>query len=55
MSEQNKKIIPKNKSNKKLTFKTCKNNTIKSLTEVEYFLNNFHELSKYIKLYKILK
>ena len=33
----------------------CKDNTIKSLHEVEYFLNNFHRFIKYVKLYKILK
>ena len=40
---------------KKFNFKCCKDNTIKSLNEVEYFLNNFHRFIKYIKLYKILK
>ena len=36
-------------------FKCCKDNTIKSLHEVEYFLNHFHRFIKYIKLYKMLK
>lgn len=40
---------------KKFNFKCCKDNTIKSLREVEYFLNHFHRFIKYIKLYKILK
>ena len=40
---------------KKLNFKTCKKNTIKSLNEVETFLRNFGQFTKYIKLYKILK
>ena len=40
---------------KKFNFKCCKDNTIKSLHEVEYFLNHFHRFIKYIKLYKILK
>ena len=40
---------------KKFNFKCYKNNTIKSLHEVEYFLNHFHRFIKYIKLYKILK
>lgn len=40
---------------KKLNFKTCKNNTINSLNEVEHFLRDFKHFSKYIKLYKILK
>lgn len=39
---------------KKLNFKTCKKNTINSLHEVEHFLRNFNQFSKYIKLYKIL-
>lgn len=40
---------------KKLNFKTCKKNTIKSLNEIEYFLNNFEKFCRYVKLYKILK
>ena len=44
---------PKNKN--KLCFSVMKNNTIKSLNEVEYFLNNINSFWKYIKLYKILK
>ena len=40
---------------KKFNFKCCKDNTVKSLRDVEYFLNNFHRFIKYIKLYKILK
>ena len=40
---------------KKLSFKTCKKNTINSLNDVEYFLRNFNKFIKYIKLYKILK
>lgn len=40
---------------KKLSFKTCKKNTINSLNEVEHFLRNFQGFMKYIKLYKILK
>lgn len=55
---ENKKGHGKNFSppkKKKLNFKTCKNNTIKSLNEVEHFLRDFKHFSKYIKLYKILK
>lgn len=48
----NKACPPKKK---KLNFKTCKNNTINSLNEVECFLRNIKHFSKYIKLYKILK
>lgn len=40
---------------KNFNFNLYKNNTIKSLNEVEYFLNNFNNFIKYIKLYKILK
>lgn len=40
---------------KKQDFKTLKNNTIKSLNEVEYFLNNFERFVKSVKLYKLLK
>ena len=32
-----------------------KRNTINSLKEVEYFLNNSRQIIQYIKLYKILK
>ncbi len=48
------KNIKKAKSSK-LTLKLCKDNTLKSLYEVENFLNNFNNIFKYIKLYKILK
>ena len=44
-----------NKKNKKFDFNQKKNNTIKSLSEVECFLRNFKKISKYIKLYKIIK
>ncbi len=48
--------FPKNKpKNFTETFKCCKKNTIHSLNEVEYFLNNFNHFLKYVKLYKILK
>ena len=40
---------------KKLSFKICKKNTIKSLNEVEHFLRDFQGFWKYVKLYKILK
>ncbi len=40
---------------KKFNFKCCKDNTLKSLHDVEYFLNHFNRFIKYIKLYKILK
>ena len=40
---------------KHFDFKCYKNNTIKSLYDVEYFLNNFKHNIKYLKLYKLLK
>ena len=45
----------KEKKPSKFKLKLCKDNTIKSLYEVEHFLNNFNNIFKYIKLYKILK
>ena len=42
-------------NNKKLTFKSIKNNTISSLNDVEYFLNKVQNTLRYIKLYKSLK
>ena len=52
-----KKEIDCNKKPKNFmeNFKCCKKNTINSLNEVEYFLNNFQHFFKYVKLYKILK
>ena len=50
----NKKSLPPAQKNK-INFKKIKNNTFNSLNEVEYFLNDFHRFSNYIKLYKILK
>lgn len=44
-----------NHSKNKFDFKKLKNNTCHSLNEVEYFLNNIHQFTNYIKLYKILK
>ena len=43
------------KNQKKLSFKSLKNNTLSSLNEVEHFLNNFQNAIKYIKLYKLFK
>ena len=49
----------KNRSEKKsphkksFDFKLCKKNTIHSLNEIEYFLNNLNTAFKYIKIYKI--
>ena len=40
---------------KKFDFKAKKDNTVNSLKEIEYFLNNINIFLKYFKLYKILK
>ncbi len=45
----------KKEKKKKFDFNKKKENTIKSLNEVETFLRNFKNISKYIKLYKIIK
>ena len=50
-----KKNLKHQNSKKSFNFKLYKNNTINSLNEVEYFLNNFNNFIKYVKLYKILK
>ena len=42
-------------NNKKFNIAEKKKNTIKSLSDVELFLRNFHKLKNYIKLYKIIK
>ena len=42
-------------SKKKIDFKCYPKNAIKSLKEVEHFLNNFQHYFKYIELYKLLK
>ena len=49
------KAGPQKPKKKKVDFKQLKNNTCKSLNEVEYFLNNFQKFTNCIKLYKILK
>ena len=45
----------KDHKKKKIDFKEKKNNICKSLDEVELFLNNIKDISKYLKLYKLLK
>ncbi|MBR2241032.1 MAG: hypothetical protein IJ890_06615 [Clostridia bacterium] len=50
-NSENNKIMKKNK----FDFNKKKENTIKSISEVELFLRNFKNISKYIKLYKIIK
>ena len=52
----NNRNYSKNKNQpKKINIKNIKDNTIKSLQEVEYFLSNFNKIFKSIKLYKIFK
>ncbi len=43
------------KQKKKFDFNSYKKNTLKSLNEIEYFLNNFKKIRKIIKIKKILK
>jgi len=40
---------------KNFNFKTHKENTVKSLNDVEFFLNNFKKFHNYLKIYKLLK
>ena len=40
----------KPKGKHKFDFKKMKNNTCKSLNEVEYFLNNLHRFKNYINI-----
>lgn len=48
---------PKKKKNphKKFDFIAIKKNTYNSLNDVEYFLNNFSNFIKYIKIYYLFK
>ncbi len=55
LSNFNSQLPPPNNKKEKLDFKKIKTNTIKSLTEVEYFLNDLKKFRNYLKLYKILK
>ncbi len=40
---------------KQFNFKVCGKNTVKSLNEVEYFLNNLKKFTRYIHLYKFFR
>lgn len=44
-----------NKSHSKVDFKQLKIDTICSLNDVEFFLNNFCRCYKYVRLIKLLK
>lgn len=45
----------KNTPHKNFKFCEKKDQTVKSLREVEFFLNNFNKYIKSIKIFKILK
>ena len=45
----------KSPQKKQIDFKTYKKNTVKSLKEIEYFLNNFKKFTRYVKIYKLFK
>lgn len=51
----NKKGDKKSPQNKTFNFKEYKKNTLKSLNDVEYFLNNYKKFKYFIKLYKLFK
>ena len=44
-----------NNHKRKMNFYIFKKNTITSLNQIEYFLNNYKQMIKYVKLYKLLK
>ena len=54
-SMQEKYVVKRTEEKKENKFLIKKDNTLKSLKEVEYFLCNWKRVVKGIKLYKILK
>lgn len=54
-SQNNNKRRIQNENNKKFDFNQKRKKAVKSLSEVENFLRDFKRISKYIKLYKIIK
>lgn len=52
---ENKRGEKKSPQKKSFNFKKCKKNTIHSLNEIEYFLNDLHRFIHYIKIYKLFK
>ncbi len=52
---KNSKPLPPPPKKKKFKFNHYKDNTLKSLREVEFFLGDFRRFIKYVKLYKILR
>ena len=53
--DSSKSKSPKKKKKIKFDFKKKKENTINSLYQVEHFLSDFKQFSKYAKLYFLLK
>lgn len=49
------KINSKKVQKKKLNFKTMRKNTISSLNDVEFFLNNINKISSCVKIFKLFK
>ena len=55
-TNSNEKENRNEKNNKKhFNFDLYKKNTINSLNDIEYFLNNFNHFFKYLKLYKLIR
>lgn len=51
----NKRGDKKSPPKKTFNFKTYKKNTLKSLNDVEYFLNNYKKFKQFIRIYKLFK
>ena len=51
----NKRGDKKSHPKKTFNFKTYKKNTLKSLNDVEYFLNNYKKFKQFIRIYKLFK
>ena len=51
----NKRGDKKSPPKKTFNFKTYKKNTLKSLNDVEYFLNNYKKFKQFIRVYKLFK
>lgn len=50
-----KKSPPKSPPKKKFDLKKKKDNTVKSLFEIEHFLRDFKQIAKGVKFYKVFK
>ena len=53
--ETDKRGDKKSPQKKSFDIKKYKNNTLKSLNDVEYFLSNYKRLNFYIKIYKLFR